>query len=88
MKENTLAYKMLKARYFPQNDFMEAPIGTNPSYLWRSLREGHHVLKRGLIWRIGDGKNISVRRDCWISYKSPRPVMICDDAIDDSMRVI
>ncbi|EOY00434.1 Retrotransposon protein, unclassified, putative [Theobroma cacao] len=74
----TLAYNFLKARYFPNVNFCEALIGSNPSYLWRSLRESQGLIKNGLIWRVGNGTNISVKRDNWIPYETLRKVLVCD----------
>ena len=31
---HSLFYKVYKARYFPNSSFMEAELGTNPSYVW------------------------------------------------------
>ena len=34
---HSLVYKVLKARYFPNIDFLHAKLGTKPSYAWRSI---------------------------------------------------
>ncbi|EOY30823.1 Ribonuclease H-like superfamily protein [Theobroma cacao] len=47
----TLAYKVLKERYFHTTDFLNALIGTNPSYLWRSIRESQQLIR---IWRVSE----------------------------------
>ena len=44
---------MLKAVYFPNEEFLEAGLGSSPSRIWRSIVEGRDVLKKGFIHRIG-----------------------------------
>lgn len=34
---DSLVAKVLKARYYRQTDFMEAKVGSNPSFIWRSI---------------------------------------------------
>ena len=53
-------YKVLKAKYFLRCDFVEAKIGSNPSYTWRSIMTAQHVVKEGLRWRVGNGEHIRV----------------------------
>ena len=36
--QNSLMYKVLKAKHFPHCDFVEAQIGSNPSYTWHSIK--------------------------------------------------
>ena len=57
LTQNTesLAHRVLKARYFPESNFLEAQIGKKPSYTWRSLMAAKKVLRRGLRWNIGNG---------------------------------
>lgn len=53
---------------------MTAALGSNPSYVWRSLIWSHDLLKKGLYWRVGNGLDILAKSDPWIpglpSYKS------------------
>jgi hypothetical protein len=65
----SLAAKIIKAKYFHQKSFLEANLGTRPSYAWRSILVGRELFKEGCFWRIGDGKSVSIWGDKWI----PRP---------------
>lgn len=49
-------YRILKAKYFPRNDMIDAQIGFKPSFLWRSLFASKQLVQAGMAWRIGDGK--------------------------------
>ncbi|KAJ8751095.1 hypothetical protein K2173_016276 [Erythroxylum novogranatense] len=43
-----LVARLLKARYFAHCSFLDAPLGANPSYLWRSIRASQPLLLH--IW--------------------------------------
>jgi len=57
---NSLLTRVLKAKYFPRRDFLDAPIGHNPSYTWRSLWSTQSLLTLGHRWKIGDGSKINL----------------------------
>ncbi|KAJ9153303.1 hypothetical protein P3X46_026756 [Hevea brasiliensis] len=65
MNSNSLA-RILKAKYYPNVSFLEAPIGNNPSYVWRSIRESQSLIRDGLLWRVGDGNDIAIWLDSWL----------------------
>ena len=60
---------MLKARYFKGTDFLRANLGSNPSFIWRSILWGRQIINKGLRWRIGDGRSAQIYHSRWI----PRP---------------
>ena len=37
MADNTLVYRVFKACYFKDCDFVRASLGNKPSYVWRSI---------------------------------------------------
>ena len=58
--DQSLNFKDLKSRYFPNKDPMQAVKGLNGSYLWHSLLEGRKVVENGAFWKVGDGNGIDV----------------------------
>ena len=58
-------YRVYKAIYF---SLMEAKLGTNPSFIWRSLLKGQDTLVKGIKWKVGDGRSINVWRDKWLPF--------------------
>lgn len=65
-KLESLLAKVFKARYFPRSSIVEAQLGYNPSYAWRSILWGKELLSQGIRWRVGDGTQISCFTDPWI----------------------
>ena len=44
---HSLFYQVYKARYFPNCSFLEAELGHNPSYVWRSLLAARDIIRAG-----------------------------------------
>ena len=59
-------YKVFKARYFPNCDFVQAGIGTNPSFAWRSIMAAQDIVKNGIRWQVGNGCSIQIWKDKWL----------------------
>lgn len=76
---NSLVAWVLKAKYYPRCNFLEARVGFCPSYSWRSIWGARHLLEAGMKWRIGDGKSVKIWHDQWIptptSFKVVSPVV-------------
>ncbi|XP_065638811.1 uncharacterized protein LOC136071439 [Quercus suber] len=86
---SSLFYRVYKAKYFPSCDFIEACLGSQPSFAWRSIWAAQDIVKRGLRWQVGDGEKIQVWKDKWLqqpsTYRVVTPmsssqlvVMVCD----------
>ncbi|GAA0185648.1 hypothetical protein LIER_32936 [Lithospermum erythrorhizon] len=63
----SLLVKLLKGRYYRRSSFLHAKVRGNSSFGWRSLLEGRQVLKKGMRWLVGDGKDIDIWKDPWMS---------------------
>lgn len=63
---NPLVTSLLKAKYYPQQSFLEAELGPNPSYMWRSIMAAQHIVKEGCRRKIGDGKDTRVWHIPWL----------------------
>ncbi|KAK3212151.1 hypothetical protein Dsin_016857 [Dipteronia sinensis] len=54
---SSLTYSVLKGKYFPHSDFLEANLGWSPSLIWQSIIWGRQLLVKGLV---GNGASIKV----------------------------
>ena len=85
---DSLAHRVLKAKYFLDSNFLEAQLGKNPSYTWRSLVAARGVLHCGLRWNIGNGWKVKIWIDRWIPTPnsfmvvSPRPQNAKNDLVE------
>lgn len=59
-KLDKLLRRILKARYYPNSDFLGAGIGHNPSYTWRGIHSVQGLVRRGVGWKLGDGTRTRV----------------------------
>ncbi|CAN1135039.1 Uncharacterized mitochondrial protein AtMg00310 [Linum perenne] len=64
---DSLFASFFKGRYFPKNSFMEASLGSKPSWGWRSILHGRELLRVGLIWQVGSGSSINPFIDPWVT---------------------
>ena len=67
---NSLVARVLKAKYFPTGDILNANLGSSPSYSWRSIHNSLGVVRKGTQWRVGNGKLIHIWEDKWLPTPS------------------
>lgn len=63
---NSLVSKVFKAKYFKHSSFLEAKLGSNPSYVWHSILEAQAIIKANSHWRVGNGSMINIWKDPWL----------------------
>ncbi|GAU19427.1 hypothetical protein TSUD_76710 [Trifolium subterraneum] len=68
----SLAAKLIKARYFPRSSLLEASLGYNPSFAWRSIWKARQILLHECRWRIGSGDRVRVMYDPWLRGNGDR----------------
>ncbi|XP_074266278.1 uncharacterized protein LOC141588751 [Silene latifolia] len=66
IKPESLAGRVLKARYFKHDTILEARRGYDPSFTWRSLWGSKSLLLEGLKWRVGNGQDIGIWDEAWL----------------------
>jgi hypothetical protein len=62
-RPESLLPKVLKAKYFPKCDFLNAKPSQNMSYTWNNILKAGWILKKGGLWKIGNGEKINVWHD-------------------------
>ena len=68
--ENSLFYRVFKARFFPNCSILDAKDSTSASYAWKSILKGRDLILKGALWRVGDGKHIKIWGDNWLPTKN------------------
>uniref|UniRef100_A0A453FEL0 Reverse transcriptase zinc-binding domain-containing protein n=1 Tax=Aegilops tauschii subsp. strangulata TaxID=200361 RepID=A0A453FEL0_AEGTS len=66
---DSLCARLMKAKYYPQGQLLDTVFSISGSVVWKGILHGLELLKKGVIWRVGDGEHIRTWRDPWI----PRP---------------
>jgi hypothetical protein len=56
----SLAGKIIKAKYYPNSSFLEASLWSKPSFAWRSIYGTRELLAEGFMWRVGNGHRINI----------------------------
>jgi len=64
---DTIVARVFKARYFLKGNFVDAKLGNNPSYVWRSIHASQVIVRGGFRWRLEDGTQIRAWYDPWIN---------------------
>ena len=92
---DSLSPRVLKARYYPHCNILEASLGNHPSQVWRSIMEGKEILALGIIKRVGTGEDTGIWSENWIprDYKlwplcalGADPPQQVSELIDSAMR--
>ena len=63
---DSLCNKFLKDRFFPNCSILEANDLKVGSYAWKSILSAREPVKKGVVWRIGNGDTVSIREDKWL----------------------
>ena len=51
MGGESLLYRVFKAKYFPNCDFIQAKMGSNPLYAWRSILAAQQIVEKWIRWQ-------------------------------------
>jgi hypothetical protein len=63
---DSLCAQILRAKYYPNGNLLDTVFTGNGSSTWHAIEYGLELLKKGAIWRIGNGANVRIWRDPWI----------------------
>ena len=61
----SLCYRIFKARFFPDCSILEATAVVG-SYAWKSLLSVRDVVRKGMIWHVGNGESVRIKGDRWM----------------------
>ncbi|KAJ1388854.1 hypothetical protein SESBI_38758 [Sesbania bispinosa] len=59
--------KVLKSIYFPNQEFLDAKKGRQPSWMWASIMEGRDFLLRHRRWIVASDSKIKIGKHSWVA---------------------
>ncbi|KAA3481221.1 reverse transcriptase [Gossypium australe] len=57
---DSLVAKVLKAKYFPNDQFLNSRLGNSSSYTWKSIWAAKDVLRKGLVWHVDTARILRI----------------------------
>ena len=72
---DSLCARLLKAKYYPNVNLLQATLKSGASFTWQSIMKGLETFKLGYIWRIGTGENVNIWSDPWVPASPDRKVI-------------
>lgn len=82
----SLVARVFKGRYYPRTSFIQAKVGHNSSYTWKSQLKARHILSDGCVWRIRDDRSVNIWSDKWFFH--PEHKNLVTPAKDDCPQVL
>ncbi|KAM6559227.1 hypothetical protein CsatA_028466 [Cannabis sativa] len=80
---DSLVSKIFKARYYHNGAFLNAELGSNPSFVWRNNYETQEIVRKGARCRVGDDTRINIVLDLWLSNEDNSRVTSNNPALID-----
>lgn len=71
---NSLVARVLKAKYFPDCDVLQASLAhtARPSFTWSSILSAQFLLRQGMRKVVGSGTSINIWEDAWLPNDTMR----------------
>ncbi|KAA3473950.1 reverse transcriptase [Gossypium australe] len=63
--KDTLCYKVLRAKYFPNGDVFHPRKINKPFFTWQSIAKAASTLSEGFGWNVGNGRSVDIWNDNW-----------------------
>ena len=70
----SLFYRVFSSKFFPNGSILDAKPSSG-SYAWQSIVKAIPLVKYGMLWRVGDGKQIKIFGERWLPGEEPAKVV-------------
>ena len=84
---DSLAARIIKAKYYPHGSIMKVNLGSKPSFAWRSIFGARDLIEERIMWRIGNGEEVQIWGDRWIPKPSKFTVYSAPNNIEPKAKV-
>lgn len=67
--QDSLFGRFFKSKFFPQGTIFDAKENRG-SFAWKSILKGRDTIKKGMKWRIADGRSVRIFKDHWLPHQN------------------
>ena len=62
---SSLFFWVFSAIYYPSGSIFDAKVASE-SYAWQRIAKARNLVQIGLLWSVGNGRNINIYGDRWL----------------------
>jgi len=87
--KDTLWTTVMRTKYLRGQQLLTAVAKPGDSTVWRSIIKCQEIIRQGIVWILGDGRDISFWKDNWVDKKSLFDLLNLHDHafVDHNVRV-
>jgi len=87
--QDSMWVRIMRKKYLRHHEFFSAQIKQGDSMVWKNIMKCRELIRQGLIWTIGDRKDISFWQDNWIENMNLMDLLQIEDhnAVDLELKV-
>ena len=71
--------KVMRAGYPMTSDFFSRTYKSNDSWVWKCLLQNRELFRKGLRWKVGNGRSTKFWYDNWCGQKSLLEMLHLDE---------
>ncbi|KAG7965392.1 hypothetical protein I3843_09G221100 [Carya illinoinensis] len=84
---SSLVSQLYKEKYFKHSQVLEVKTKAGSSYIWQGLCSILDLVKKGSVWRVGNGNSIRIWKDKWLPQEKTFEVQTCPNTIPAASKV-
>ncbi|XP_026380111.1 uncharacterized protein LOC113274904 [Papaver somniferum] len=72
-QQDEMCVQILSCKYFKNTNPLNGVVSSQGSWIWKGICHGLDIVRRYYVWEIGDGSQVDIWKDNWISNKNKPP---------------
>ena len=77
--QDSMWVRIMRKKYLGHQDFFYAHHRQGDFVVWRNIIKCKELIRQGILWTVGDGKDISFWRDNWLENRSLLDLLEIED---------
>ena len=65
----------VQSQIFPDSSVLDAKDSTTGSYTQKSIISARDMIRKGMVWQIGNGNYVQIKEDKWLLVNANRSII-------------